>query len=155
MGWVYSAEVIVDAAPDRVWTVLTDFESYADWNAFNPGVVTSLEAGSPVALTVRMWPWMFGGVPVRQVEQVREVVPGQRLVWGAEILGGLVSAERIQTLEAVEGGTRYRTVDTIGGPLSWVVAGLFGRSLSRGFARMARDLARACERPSTAKTTDS
>jgi uncharacterized protein YndB with AHSA1/START domain len=140
MAWVYTAERFVDAPPERVWQVLVDLERYREWNPFTPRVRGPLVVGEPVHLTARMWPWM-GGLDIPMDETLRAIDPPRRLVWGERILGGLVVAERVQTLEPEGKGTRYRTVDTIGGPLAGLNHLLFGRSLHDGFDAMAGALA--------------
>jgi hypothetical protein len=30
--WVSHTEIIIDASPEQVWSVLTDTKSYGDWN---------------------------------------------------------------------------------------------------------------------------
>lgn len=136
---VYTAEIWVDAPVDRVWDVLVDFDRYPEWNPFTPRVEATLQIGTPVALTTRL-----GWITLTQVESIREVVPRSRVVWGDTLYLGSIRAERVQTLEAVDGGTRYRTVDRIEGFLGFVVAILFGSSLERGFSEMAEALAARC-----------
>jgi hypothetical protein len=60
--------------------------------------------------------------------------------------GGAVRAERVQTLVPLGARTRYRTEDTIEGPLGALVFALFGRSVERGFAEMAAALRAEVER---------
>ena len=75
-----------------------------------------------------------------------EVTPLQRLCWGAHNrIPWLLRADRVQTLRPHGDGTLYETVDTIGGLLLPVVSLLFGRSLTRGFDGVARELKRRVE----------
>lgn len=132
---VYTAEAWVDAPPDQVWEVLVGLDRYPEWNPFTPRVVSDLEVGSTVALTTNL-----GWIRFTQVEWILEVVCGERLVWGGVLYGGLIRAERVQTLTPEAGGTRYRSVDRIEGPASLVVRLLFGGALERGFHEMAAAL---------------
>jgi len=134
MPLVYRAETDIPAAPERVWMVLRDFEHYAAWNTFNPGIETSGEIGSSIRLVV-----MLHGFRVTARETVRELTEPERLVWGFSF-GPILWAERVQTMESTDVGTHYVTVDTIGGVLSPLVSLLFGGALQTGFETMARDL---------------
>ncbi len=95
------AEATIDAAPEQVWELLTDFSRMAQW--------------SPE--TVRMLPLKRGGLRVGQwylginrrkafIWPSRSVVAavdhGRRLVWDTKTSG----AQWIWELEQVEGGTR-------------------------------------------------
>ena len=39
-------EIAIDAPPERVWAVLTDFERYGEWNPFVPSLQGELSGGS-------------------------------------------------------------------------------------------------------------
>lgn len=136
---VYAAEVEIDAPIEEVWAVLTDLDAYPDWNPFTPSMRSTLEVGEPVDMRVRMAKL---GLTVRQRETVRAVEPPARLVWGEDMMGGLVRAERVQTLTDLgDGRTRYRTEDVIEGPLGPLVFLLFGPSIQAGFDGVAEALA--------------
>jgi len=135
---VYVAEAEIDAPPAAVWAVLSDVAAYRAWNPFTPECVTSLEVGQPVDMRVRMAKLGFS---VQQRETVRAVEPARRLVWGMRMLGGLVEAERTQTLSELDDGrTLYRTEDVIEGALGPLVFLLFGPSIQVGFDGVASAL---------------
>jgi uncharacterized protein YndB with AHSA1/START domain len=140
---VYVAEVEIDAPPDAVWRVLVDFDAYPRWNPFTIAAKTTLAIGAPIDMRVKMSEL---GVTVSQRETIRAVDAPRRLVWGMRMLGGAVRAERVQTLTVERGRTRYRTEDTIEGPLGVLVFALFGRSIERGFTAMAAALRTEVER---------
>ena len=143
---VYEAEVIIDASVSAVWDVLVDFESYPRWNPFTLEVKTSLVVGEPVDMRVRMAKL---GISLQQRETIRAVVPEARIVWGTSKMGGVISGEREQTLEALgDGKTRYRTTDVIEGPLGALVFGVFGPSVQVGFDAVAASLAEEVARRS-------
>lgn len=139
---MYRAEVEIAAEPKRVWDVLVDFDRYEAWNPFTPKIVTDLEPGSPVEITVSL-----GGKLVVQVEEMVEATPPQRLVWRTTWGGPLLlRAQRIQRLEPLaDGGTRYVSEDVMHGPLVPLVHWIHGRSLTAGFQAMADALATRCE----------
>lgn len=140
---VYAAESVIDAPPADVWAVLVDVAGYGEWNPFTPVATTTLEVGAPIDMRVKMDGL---GITVSQRETIRAVDPGARLVWGMEMMLGMVRAERTQTLTALpDGRTRYRTEDVIEGPLEPLVGLLMGGSIQRGFEGVARELKRRVE----------
>jgi len=134
----YVAESEIDATPAEVWAVLVDIDRYGEWNPFTPEVKTTLTVGEPIDMKVHMSKLGFS---VQQRETVRAVEPEARLVWGMQMLFGLIRAERVQTLEALEDGrTRYRTEDIIEGALEPFVRVLMGPSIQAGFDGVAAAL---------------
>lgn len=140
---VYAAESVIDAPPEAVWAVLVDVARYAEWNPFTPVATTTLEVGAPIDMRVKMDGLR---ITVSQRETIRAVEPEAKLVWGMEMMLGMVRAERTQTLTPLEDGrTRYRTEDVIEGPLEPLVGLLMGGSIQRGFEGVARELKRRVE----------
>jgi hypothetical protein len=94
-------EIDIDAAPARVWEVLTDFEAYPRWNPFITGAEGVVEVGQRV--TLRMQPVGARGVTLRPT--ITQATVGSRLRWQGRIgIGGLFDAEHTFDLEARKGG---------------------------------------------------
>lgn len=133
---LYRAEATIRAPASHVWAVLTDFEAYAEWNRFTPGVRPAgpLEVGTMVHLRVRLY-----GFAQPQRERITCVEPGRLVAWGFE--GKLLRAERRQSIESLgPSESRYVTEDRIEGPLAGVVEACMGARLRRGFGWVAADL---------------
>lgn len=147
-----TAAVEIDAPIERVWAVMLDTASYAEWNpfvvraecAFPPAV------GDPIVLHVR-WgngrgttsperisavdaPHDEGGVRRATLAYVYEGLPAKL---------GLVRGTRYQRLTQPAGGpTRYDTVEEFSGPLV-PLAG--PKRVEDGFRRHAEALKARCE----------
>lgn len=132
------AQVDINASRQRVWEVLTDFDSYPQWNPFTASVQGSLQDGAAVTMQVHM----LQRRPRTQVEYVNSVVQGHRICWGMEMgTATLLTANRLQTLEAIdEHTTRYVTDDLLSGWLTPIVRTLYGDKMQRGFDAMASAL---------------
>src|SRR5436309_9656686 len=117
-------EIDIDATPERVWQILTDFAAYPQWNPF----LTSA-SGTPVTgarLTVRMQP--EGGRAMTFRPTVREAVPQRRLRWlGRLLLPGIFDGEHSFTIEPRDGGVRLVQQEKFRG----VLVPLLARSLDR------------------------
>jgi len=63
MAKTLTASVHIDASPDQVWAVLSDFERYPDWNPFIVSATGTLLPGARLAL--RMQPVGASATTVR------------------------------------------------------------------------------------------
>src|SRR4051794_29126949 len=104
-----SSAIEIDAPVALVWSVLRDFDSYAEWNPFTVSVKTTLELGSPVDMEVRLRPPRA----MHQVEYVSAFVEGERMCWGGHVgPRWFITADRCQVLTDLgDGRTRYMTTD--------------------------------------------
>jgi demethylmenaquinone methyltransferase / 2-methoxy-6-polyprenyl-1,4-benzoquinol methylase len=75
-----SAEVEVDAPPERVWAVLTDFSSYGEWNPFMFSVEGAAEAGAHLRIAMQR----RGGMVLRFGARVLTADPPHELAWVGE-----------------------------------------------------------------------
>lgn len=71
MATSIQTSILIQASPERVWTVLTDFTSYPDWNPFVRSLKGTVKAGERI--------------------QVQLVPPGQK---------GMAFQPRVQVFEA-------------------------------------------------------
>ena len=91
----------IDAPPERVWQVLTDFDSYPDWNPFIRSAVGKPEVGAK--LENRLEP--PGGRAMTFKPTVLVAEPGRELRWlGRLLLPGIFDGEHIFRIEPLEGG---------------------------------------------------
>jgi hypothetical protein len=135
--------VDVDAPPERVWEVLTDFEQYAEWNPFarvvgrpNVGAHLNVELTPPNGRSMRFRP------EVTVVESERE------FRWlGHLFVPGLFDGEHRYVLEPLDDGSRTRL--THAERFSGVFAGLLlrfvGDDTEAGFRQMNESLKRRAE----------
>jgi len=135
----YVAEARIPAPPSAVWHVLEDFASYPKWNPFTEQVDCSKTIGEPVRMRVAFRPWLK-----QWQEETLLVWEPQRAIHYAldQMPRWLIWARREQTLHADGDGTRYHTVDYIGGALSPIVHLVYGRMIQAGFENMAAALRR-------------
>jgi hypothetical protein len=134
--------VEIDATPERVWAVLTDFDSYPDWNPFIRRARGKAEVGAK--LENRLEP--PGGRAMTFKPTVLVAEPARELRWlGRLLLPRLFDGEHIFRLEPLEGGrTRFVQAERFRG----VLVPLFGKTLEqtrRGFEAMNEALRRRAE----------
>lgn len=138
------AEIEIAAPAERIFDVLTDLESYGEWNPFTPRVESTLRLGDPVHLHVHL---RSEKKLSHRVEYVTAHERPRRLCWGADIGARfLLRAERCQTLTPLDAHrTRYLCTDRITGWLTPVALRFFGSVMQRGFEDCARALKKRAE----------
>ena len=135
-------QIEIEATPDRVWEILTDFAAYPEWNPFIQAIQGQAAAGSK--LEVRIEP--PGGRAMTFKPTVLEAAPRRELRWlGRVLVPGLFDGEHSLRIEPI-GDSRVRFVQAE--RFSGVLVPLFGKSLEktqRGFTAMNEALKRRAE----------
>jgi hypothetical protein len=138
-------EIDIQASPDRVWEVLTDFAAYPDWNPFITQARGTARVGE--RLTNRMQPVGGRGVTFRPT--VLQADPGRRLRWlGRLVAPGIFDGEHTFTIERLgDGRVRLVQEEQFRGLLVPLMARSLDRRTLPGFELMNRALKRRAERP--------
>lgn len=129
--------VEIHAPIEIVWAVLTEVDTYSDWNPFTPQLRTDFSMGSPASLLVRMGPAKF-----RIAERVCAFEKPRLIAW-ERTFGArwLLHAVREQHLQPVgRSGCSYHNTDRLTGVLAPMVLACFGSYMRRGFDDVAEGL---------------
>lgn len=124
----------IDAPASLVWEVITDLPRYGAWNPFVVSAVSSLSVGDPIAMHVRVLPF----VAQPQRETILEHMPEEGLCWGVPgRAGSPIRSRRCQEVRAAgTERTHYVSDFVLAGWLAPVVRVLLGRRLRAGFQTM-------------------
>lgn len=141
MSLVTDNSVEIDAPADTVWTVITDFDAYPQWNPFQLECSTAFTPGAPIDMKVDLGP----RPPMRQREFIDEVDEAGR--WFTYRMkpapfGLITSLRRQSVVDLGDGRARYESHFEINGPLSVVVKVLMGNELVAKFAKTAEAVGR-------------
>jgi hypothetical protein len=140
-----TSRIDIDATPEQVWQVLTDFAAYPQWNPF----ITRAEgeARPSSRLVLRMQPVGARGVTLSPT--VVEATPGQRLRWlGPFGIRGIFDAEHSFTITAREpGGVRLSQDERFTGILVPLMARSLDRHTQPAFEAMNAALKDRAEQP--------
>jgi hypothetical protein len=137
-------EISINASPERVWHLLTDFASFPQWNPF-----IRRASGEPIKgaqLQVYLQPSGAKGMTFRP--KVLKAEPNRELRWlGHFLIPGLFDGEHSFTIEPLEAGrVRFAQREIFTG----LLVPLFARSLEkdtrRGFEEMNQALKLRAER---------
>lgn len=123
----------VNAPKETVWNVITDLETYGQWNSFVVACRSTLEEDTPIKMQVKVLP--FFAMP--QKETIFEHRPGEKLSYGISIpMGALKSYRSHEVKPLVPGAAEYISTFELSGWLSPLVGRLLGKQLRRGFQEM-------------------
>jgi len=115
---IASAEALVRASLDVVWSVQTNF---AEWSRWNPDV-EYVDTEGPLAPGTE-FRWKAGGAAI--TSELQEVEPRRRIVWTGRILG--IRAIHVWVFEEQADGVLVRTEESFDG----LLVRLFARSMRR------------------------
>lgn len=128
------SEIEIDAAPERVWQVLTDFGAYPEWNSFITSVEGEARAGAQ--LTIRIEP-VGGRAMTIKPRLVRCDGPTELRWLGRLLLPRVFDGEHIFELSASDGGgTHLVQREEFGGVLVRPLWRMVSGGVEQGFAAM-------------------
>jgi hypothetical protein len=134
-------EAEIQARPEHIWEILTDFTRYAEWNPF----LFSVQGGLAVGNILHVHAGASSGRHFQYRPRVLAVEPGKELCWQAHFLAdGLFCAEQFFRLQALEDSTRLVHGAAFTG---WLVnyMGNFLTDVARSFVGMNQALKRRAE----------
>ncbi len=138
-----SAHVDIQAAPERVWDVLTDLSAYPEWNPFIVRAEGVVERGRRLTLTMQP----VGGRAMTLRPRLVAVAIDRELRWRGKLgVPGLMDAEHTFLLEPQAGGTRLIHQERFRGVLVPFVAASLDRNTLPAFVAMNEALKSRAER---------
>ena len=94
------SEIEINASPERVWEVLTDFRALGEWSPF----VRSIDGRLDVGETLKVYIKASKGMGMTFKPTVLKAVAGQELRWlGRFLVPGLFDGEHYFIIEQLDG----------------------------------------------------
>jgi len=139
----------IDASPEVVWEILTDFQAYGEWNPFIREIEGVAQKGA--RLRVRMTPPEGKAMNFKPVVQSAE--PALELRWlGRLWLPRLFDGEHVFELEPdADGSTRLTQRETFRGVLVPFLAHSLNTNIRLAFEQMNQALKERAEQRSQAR----
>ena len=131
-------EIEIAATPERVWSILTDFAAFPEWNPFIRFMHGVPQKGA--RLEGRIQPSGTSGMVFRPTVMAAEA--GRELRWlGRLLFPGLFDGEHRFLIEPLAPGkVRFRQSERFRGLLVPLFRGSLDRNTKRGFEEMNRAL---------------
>ncbi len=111
-------EIEINAPPDAVWKVLTDFGGWPSWNP-NVQKVYAIESISKGTV----FKWVSGGSKIKST--IQEIDPPKMIIWTERVMG--IRSIHVWSLTSRKSRTLVRAEGSYAGPVTW----LFRRSLQK------------------------
>jgi hypothetical protein len=137
------SEVLIDASPAEVWSILTDFDHHGDWNPFLVKIVGVPERGAKLSVTLAP----PGGRGMTLRPDVTECVPDRVLEWWGHLgFRGIFDGRHRFELHPAGAGTRLVQSEKFTGALVPFLARSLDGGTAEGFALMNSALKAHAER---------
>jgi hypothetical protein len=135
-------EIELEASPERVWQVFTDFASFRDWNPFIKEAQGELKVGNKLRIFLQP----PGGRGTEFSPEVLSVVANTEVSWRGRI-PGVFTGEHKFTLQRIgENRTRFAQQSTFTGLATRFFRGDFVEGMRGGFEAMEGALKERVER---------
>lgn len=83
-------EIVIQATPEKIWSILTDFENYPNWNPFISNIKGSVAMGNKIKISIHP----PGGKKMTFKPNVITKIDKKELSWRGKLLvGGLFDGE--------------------------------------------------------------
>lgn len=136
-------EILIQASPQKVWEVLTDFEQYSAWNHFIKSIKGPAQVGQTI--TVRIEPPQASGMTMKPTVLVFE--DGREFRWQGNLgIKGLFDGEHVfELLEQANNSTLLVHKEGFSGILVPLFKKLLEVNTLNGFHLMNQSLKRRAE----------
>jgi hypothetical protein len=137
-------EILINARPEKVWSIVTDFGNYPNWNPFIKSIKGEVKVGNKI--TARIEPPEANGMTFKPRILVFET--NKELTWlGHLLFPGLFDGEhKFELVDNGNGTTTFRQSEKFRGVLVPLFKKLLDKNTVMGFEEMNRKLRELAER---------
>ena len=137
-------DIIIDAPAEKVWGILTDFESFDDWNPFIQVKKGKLETGAQLEVLLQL----PGRKAITMKPTVVKVEPVREFRWsGSMWVKGIFDGEHAFRIEELdENKSRLIQCERFKGVLAPLILHVIEEDVQQGFESMNLSLKKECEK---------
>ncbi len=138
-----NTEILINTTPDKVWTILVDFNSYPEWNPFIKSITGDVVVGSTI--TTRLQPPGASGMTFKPKVLVFE--KNKELRWlGNLLFPGLFDGEhKFELIDNGNGTTTFKQCEKFRGILVPLFRKMLDINTTNGFNLMNQKLKELAE----------
>ena len=113
-------DIIIDATPEQVWSVLTDTQSYKNWSAFLVDIQGKIRDGEKITAVFQTNPKKE---KLTTIEHTISVTEGKEFFWAEKGPGGIRDNHHFKVESAENGKTKFIQSDEIMKGITWLAGG--------------------------------
>lgn len=138
-----NTEIFIDAPPEKVWEIFTDFANYSRWSVFMQSVIGKAAKGERIVIEVAP----KGGKPMKFNPLILSCIPQQELIWEGRLwnMPGLFTGRHSFLLQKENQGTRFIQKEQWNGLLLPLIWPMLKDSMQPSFEAFNESLKKACE----------
>lgn len=142
-----STEILINASPEKVWSILTDFDNYLNWNPFIKSINGVVKVGSKIKVKIKQ----SESKEMAFSPKILTFEPNKELRWlGHLLFAGLFDGEH--KFELISNGnetTTFRQSEKFKGLFVPLLQKQLDNNTRKGFEAMNRQLKELVEKAST------
>ncbi len=137
-------EILINATPEKVWAILTDFENYPNWNPFIKLIKGEVKIGNKII--VKIEPPEAKGMTFKP--KILTFKTNKELSWlGHLLFAGLFDGKhKFELIDNGDGTTTFRQSEKFKGVLVPLFKKQLDNNTKKGFEEMNRKLKEIAER---------
>jgi hypothetical protein len=138
-----TSEIEIDTPPERIWSILTEFDKFPEWNPFIREISGRIEKGRKLHVTLHP----SGGRTVKMSPTLLAIEPSKELRWIGHLgVPGLFDGQHIFELKPTGSAkTTFVQREQFGGILLPFLTGMLKGETARGFDEMNEALKKRAE----------
>ena len=136
-------EIVIDATPEQVWTVLTDTKSYPQWAVFMEAIEGKIRDQGQITAHFRP---NEKKEKVNKVTHTISVTEGKEFSWSETVMMGIKDHHRYIVEPMPNGQTRFIQSDLVKSGMSWLMGNSLIKFEKENYPKFNRSLKAEVER---------
>jgi len=136
-------DIIINANPEQVWTVLTDTASYKKWATFLIDIQGEIKDGEKITTVFKINP---DKDKLNTIEHTITVSDGKEFYWAEKGPGGIYDNHHFKVESIGNDKTRFVQSDEIKKGITWLMGGNLSKLYAEGYQAFNRNLKAEVER---------
>ena len=136
-------DILINATPEQVWSVLTDTKSYKNWATFLVDVEGEIKDSSKITAVFQVDP---NKEKKNTIEHTISVDEGKEFYWAEKGPGGIRDNHHFKVVSANGSQTRFVQSDELMKGMTWLMGGKLSKMYADGYQAFNRNLKAEVER---------